>query len=297
MSSEFSEVQILTIIIIIILLIKYNNELEKTLNDFYQTEQEEDYFNIMPLILLYLQYNQMEINESINLRIHNRLISKYWFNQICLNMPNFEFKKHFRLTRSTFEWLCCEIISLLRRNSNESSMIEFAWEQKISASLQFLATGECFRSIGNRFGMGISTFSYALREFISIIIKKILPEKIIFPSTELEINKITSGFKKLRRIPNVIGAIDGSHIPIKAPHLFPIDYFNRKGFYSIVLQVVVDHKKKFLNICVGQSDFTHNSRILTNSNLYDKFNNQSNLVTTPFNNKYILGDGGYPNLS
>ena len=57
----------------------------------------------MPLILLYLQYNQMEINESINLRIHNRLISKYWFNQICLNMPDFEFKKHFRLTRSTFE--------------------------------------------------------------------------------------------------------------------------------------------------------------------------------------------------
>ena len=49
MSSEFSEVQILTIIIII----KYNNELEETLNDFYQTEQEEDYFNIMPLILLY----------------------------------------------------------------------------------------------------------------------------------------------------------------------------------------------------------------------------------------------------
>ena len=77
----------------------------------------------------------MEINESINLRIHNRLISKYWFNQMYLNMPDFEFKRHFRLTRSTFEWLCCEIISLLRRNSNESSMIEFAWEQKISASL------------------------------------------------------------------------------------------------------------------------------------------------------------------
>jgi hypothetical protein len=40
-------------------------------------------------------------------------------------------------------------------------------------------------------------------------------------------------------------AIDGSHIPIKAPYLFPVDYFNRKGFYSIVLQAVVDHKKKF----------------------------------------------------
>ena len=187
----------------------------------------------------------MEINESINLRIHNRLLSKYWFNQICLNMPDFEFKRHFRLTRSTFEWLCCEIIPLLRRNSSESSIIELAWEQKIGASLWFLATGECLRSIGDRFGMGISTFSYALRDFIHVIIEKFLAEKIIFPNTELEINRIANGFKKLGRISNVIGAINGSHIPIKAPHLFPVDYFNRKGYYSIVLQAVVDHKKKF----------------------------------------------------
>ncbi|CAB5124125.1 unnamed protein product [Rhizophagus irregularis] len=181
-------------------------------------------------------------------------------------MQDFEFKRHFRLTRSTFEWLCCEIIPHLRRE----------------------ITGP-----GNRFGMGESTFSYALRDFINVIVTKFLAEKIVFPNTESEINEITNGFKGTGRIPNVIGAIDGSHIPIKAPHLFPVDYFNRKGFYSIVLQAVVDHKKSFLDICVGWPGSTHDSRILINSNLYNKFNN---LVTT-FNNKNILGDGRYPNLS
>ena len=88
-----------------------------------------------------------------------------------------------------------------------------------------------------------STFSYALRDFINVLITKFLAEKIVFPNTELEINEVTSGFKRIGRIPNVISAIDGSHIPIKAPHLFPVDYFNRKGFYSIVLQALVDHKK------------------------------------------------------
>jgi len=166
-------------------------------------------------------------------------------------MPDFEFKRHFRLTRSTFEWLCCEIVPLLRRNSHEPGIIGLAWEQKIGASLWFLATGECFRSIGERFGMGESTVSYALRQFFDVIIAKFLAAKIIFPNTELEINGIMSGFKGIGKIPNVIGAIDGSHIPIKAPHLFPVDYFNRKGFYSIVLQAVVDYKKKFLDICVG----------------------------------------------
>jgi len=144
--------------------------------------------------------------------------------------------------------------------------------------------------------MGESTFSYALRDFINVLITKFLAEKIVFPNTELEINEVTSGFKRIGRIPNMIGIIDSSHIPIKAPHLFPVDYFNRKGFYSIVLQAVVDHKKKFLDICVSWPGSTHNSRILTNSNLYNKFNNQNNLVTTYFNNKYILGDGRYLNL-
>ena len=148
---------------------------------------------------------------------------------------------------------------------------------KIAASLWFLATGECFRSIREKFGMGESTISYALRQFFDVIISKFLTEKIIFPTTESGTNRITNGFKRIRKFSNVIGAIDGSHIPIKAPHLFPVDYFNRKGFYSIVLQAVVDHEKKFLDICVGWPGSTHDSRILANSNLYNKFNNQNNL--------------------
>ncbi|CAB5377136.1 unnamed protein product [Rhizophagus irregularis] len=288
------EFQISICILIIIILIKYN-EFEENLIATYQTEQEEEEenFNILPLNLLYLQLNRIEINECINLRRLNRSISQYWFNEICLNMQDFEFKRHFRLTRSTFEWLCCKIIPHLKREITGPGIVGLAWEQKVGASLWFLATGECFRSIGNRFGMGESTFSYALRDFINVIVTKFLAEKIVFPNTESEINEITNGFKGTGRIPNVIGAIDGSHIPIKAPHLFPIDYFNRKGFYSIVLQAVVDHKKSFLDICVGWPGSTHDSRILVNSNLYNKFNN---LVTT-FNNKYILGDGGYLNLS
>ena len=298
MSNEIQiQTSIITLIIIIIL-IKYN-EFEKTLiTTSYQVEQEEEEdSNILPLSLLYLQLNRMETNEYIDLRKLNRSISQYWFNEICLNMQDFEFKRHFRLTRSTFEWLCCEIIPLLRREITGPGVVGLAWEQKIGASLWFLATGECFRSIGDRFGMGESTFSYALRDFINIIITKFLAEKIAFPNTELEVNEITSEFRRIGRIPNIIGAIDGSHIPIKAPHLFPVDYFNRKGFYSIVLQAVVDHNKKFLDICVGWPGSTHDSRVLTNSNLYNIFNSQNNLVTIYFNNKYILGDGGYPNLS
>ena len=135
-------------------------------------------------------------------------------------------------------------------------MVRLAQKQKIGITLQFFTTEECFRSIGDRFKIEESTFNYTLRDVVNILITKFLSEKIVFPSTELEINEITNGFRKIGRIPNVIGAIDGSHIPIKASHLFSMDYFNRKGFYSIVL---VDHKKKFLDICVGWPGSTHDS--------------------------------------
>ena len=36
--------------------------------------------------------------------------------------------------------------------------------------------------------------------------------------------------------PGVIGAIDGCHIPCKQPVENANDYYNRKGFHSIVLQ-------------------------------------------------------------
>ncbi|RIA79817.1 hypothetical protein C1645_839870 [Glomus cerebriforme] len=90
----------------------------------------------------------------------------------------------------------------------------------------------------------------------------ILPitKKINFSSTVLKINEITNGFKRIERIPNIIGIIDGSHIPIKASHLFSVNYFNKKGFYLIVLQVVVNHKKFFLDIYIDWPDSTYNSR-------------------------------------
>ena len=38
------------------------------------------------------------------------------------------------------------------------------------------------------------------------------------------------------QIPGIIGAIDGSHIPIKQPPGNSQDFYNRKQFHSIILQ-------------------------------------------------------------
>ena len=43
----------------------------------------------------------------------------------------------------------------------------------------------------------------------------------------------------------VIGAIDGTHIPIIAPRDRPSDYFNRKQRYSLNVQAVSDSYLRF----------------------------------------------------
>src|SRR3954451_12378581 len=131
-----NEIQSQIIILIVVILIKHF-EFEETLIASFSTEQEEEEEEEDSNTLLLSLLNQEQLNreEAIDLRRLSRSISQYWFNEICLNMPDFEFKRHFRLTRFTFEWLCCEIIPLLRRNSNEPGIIGLAWEQKIGAFL------------------------------------------------------------------------------------------------------------------------------------------------------------------
>src|SRR5437763_16698325 len=121
-----NEIQSQIIILIVVILIKHF-EFEETLIASYLTEQEEEEEeNSNSLLLSLLNLKQLNREETINLRRLSRSISQYWFNEICLNMPDFEFKRHFRLTRSTFEWLCCEIIPLLRREITGSSMVGLA---------------------------------------------------------------------------------------------------------------------------------------------------------------------------
>lgn len=80
------------------------------------------------------------------------------------------------------------------------------------------------------------------------IIKKIckniallLPQFIIFPSNT-ELGNVKSKFYQLARFPTVIGAIDCTHVRIKCPaknvgREMAGHYLNRKGFYSLNVQV------------------------------------------------------------
>ena len=67
---------------------------------------------------------------------------------------------------------------------------------------------------------------------------------------------------------SVVGAIGGSHIPLKTvPVDDRVDYFNGKQDYSIVVQAVADASFTFLDISAGFPGSIYDARILGMSRL------------------------------
>ena len=81
---------------------------------------------------------------------------------------------------------------------------------------------------------------------------------------------VVRGFEEKWGFPQCFGAVDGSHIPIIPLCDSPTDYYNRKGFHSIVLQALVDHENRFMNVHVGWPGSVHDARILSNSEMFTK---------------------------
>ena len=71
-----------------------------------------------------------------------------------------------------------------------------------------------------------------------------MPRYVRLPQGDRVIQTV-NGFEDRWGFPQCFGAIDGTHIPIIAPQHYHSDYFNRKGWHSVVMQGIVDHAYRF----------------------------------------------------
>lgn len=155
-----------------------------------------------------------------------------------------------------------------------------------------LAKPESFRACCDRFGISTGT-GHLIFHAICRILCDLMVFEIRWPTIEESTTTAAYHFGKTG-FPGVIGAIDGCHIPIKAPLNNPIDYYNRNSYHSVVLQGVCDHKMLFIDIFVGMPGRVHDARVFRNSPLYDEITTENAYFISP--NMHLLGDSAYPLL-
>lgn len=124
--------------------------------------------------------------------------------------------------------------------SGKLSFLIFLW---------FMANTEPLRTMADRFNVSISSIFRIIRRVIAWIFTKI--DVIKWPEDD-HIWPVCDRFFLKRGIPKVLGAIDCTHIRIEKPAVNASDYCNRKKYFSINLQAVVDSQMRFTNVYCGE---------------------------------------------
>lgn len=138
---------------------------------------------------------------------------------------------------------------------------------------------------GDLYGISQPTMCQTVKK-ISFLLSSNLPHYVQLPNA-VQARECRRKFYNKAFFPGVIGCIDCTHIPISCPNRARGEIFrNRKGYFSLNVQVVGGPDGEILDIVVRWPGSVHDSRIFENSSLKVKFDtNQTRGL--------LLGDSGY----
>ena len=166
-------------------------------------------------------------------------IGSFWEKTVALWKEDSLWLENFRMSPGTFDFVCHKISGNLW-GQDTTFRKAISVEKRFAICLWHLATGEDFRSLAWRFGVGKSTACEIVNDVCEAIVDVLLSTVLKWP-TGGALRTVLDGFLQIWGFPHI------THIPIVAPPQSSTDYYNRKGFYSIVLQAVVDHKYRYNN--------------------------------------------------
>jgi hypothetical protein len=119
---------------------------------------------------------------------------------------------------------------------------------QVKLALRYLASGSPMRVIGDTIRYHISSVSRAVRDVYNALCD-IAGQYITWPSTDVQRNRIKTGFYDIVHFPGVVWAINWTHVRIQAPSLdYEYAFVNKKGYYFKNVQGVCDHTGNFIVI-------------------------------------------------
>ena len=179
------------------------------------------------------------------------------------------FFQRFRFTKDGFNHLRNLLADdLLEAENNRGHPIPP--KTQLLVALRYYATGSFQIVHGDLQGVSQPSASRIVKTVSTAIAGK-RAGNIRFPTGE-KATETKRKFYEMHGFPDVLGCVDGVHVPIQAPSLDEREIYRcRKGFMSLNVQGIADADLKFINIVNRWPGSTHDSRIFDNSRICFQF--------------------------
>jgi len=138
---------------------------------------------------------------------------------------------------------------------------------QVLTALRFYAMGCMQKDVGDLHGISQPSASRSITG-VSAATARLARNYISLPQSNLI--KIMQDFGEVANIPNVVGCVDSTQIPVLAPYHNQHLYICCKGFHAKNIQVVCDSQLRFTNIAAKWPASTHDSFMWQNSALYHR---------------------------
>ncbi|VDI09545.1 Hypothetical predicted protein, partial [Mytilus galloprovincialis] len=150
-------------------------------------------------------------------------------------MAEIELKERYRMPRIKI----LEVLDLIRKDKSPISRSHAIPEiLQVLVSLRYYAKEYINNEVGDLHGISKARVSRC----ITSVSKPIVSEMDNTKFRQQKMNVVKRGLHRIAKVPNVIGAVDSTLIPIIAPKENEVAHVCRKGNHSLNIQAVVDHE-------------------------------------------------------
>ncbi|XP_045102998.1 putative nuclease HARBI1 isoform X2 [Portunus trituberculatus] len=198
---------------------------------------------------------------------------------------NEEFLARYKLSKESFNALLEEITPHLP-SSRDRRGLRISPSLQLLVTLRYLATGSFQLTVADTSEMSQASASRCIRRVVRAI-AEVSAGHIRFP-TPAEEGAVTQAFSAIAGMPECIGCIGGTLIPIKGPGGDDAELYRcRQGFFAINMTAVCDASLLVTNLVVNWPGSAHDSKIFNESRL------RQTLEPGHYRG-FLLGHCGYP---